>query len=181
MVKASNVFEIPKTGERFTFTKRPKDTNGELLEIEFLVKQFFPPAHVHLDLEERVEVLEGRARVRVGRKEWTAGPGETFIFPAGTAHGFRAEGGEMLRFRCEIVPPREAESLFETIFGLYRDGKADKRGQPNVLQGAMLAHEHRGYLAGPPILLQRPLIALLAAVARLFGYRARYEKYSGPG
>src|SRR5438094_6624200 len=81
MTKSRDVFEIPHTGEKFTFTKRPADTNGELLEIEFLVKQFFPPAHIHADLEERVEVLAGRARVRAGSKEWTAGPGETVVFP----------------------------------------------------------------------------------------------------
>lgn len=143
MIHPRHVFEIPKTGERFTFTKRPSDTNGELLEIEFLVKEFSPPAHIHVDLEERVEVLEGCARVRVGRKEWTAASGETVVFPAGKAHGFRAEGEEMLRFRCEIRPPRQMESLFETIFGLYRDGKADKRGQPNPLQNVVLAHEQR--------------------------------------
>jgi len=179
MRQPGDVFEIAKTGERFVFTKRPRETNGELLEIEFLVKQFFPPAHIHADLEERVEVLEGRARVRIGRKAWTAGPGETVVFPAGTAHGFRAVGEEMLRFRCEIVPPREMESLFETIFGLYRDGKADKRGQPNIFQNAVLAHEHKGYLAGPPVSLQRPFVAALAFIARRLGYRARYEKYSG--
>jgi quercetin dioxygenase-like cupin family protein len=179
MTQPSNVFEIATTGERFTFTKRPRDTGGEVLEIEFLVKQFFPPAHIHADLEERVEVLAGRAHVRVGRKEWSAGPGETFVFPPGTAHGFRAEGDEMLRFRCEVVPPREMESLFETVFGLYRDGKANKRGQPNPLQNVVLAHEHRGYLAGPPVWLQKPVITALAFIARRLGYRARYEKYSG--
>ena len=181
MTQSRDVFEIPHTGERFTFTKRPNDTNGRLLEIEFLVKQFFPTAHIHVDLEERVEVLEGRARVRVGRKEWVAGPGETVVIPAGAAHGFRSEGEEMLRFRCEVEPPREMESLFETIFGLYRDGKADKHGQPNLFQNAVLAHEHRGYLAGPPIWLQKPLVAGLAFIAVRFGYRARYEKYSGKG
>jgi mannose-6-phosphate isomerase-like protein (cupin superfamily) len=179
MPKPSDVFKIERTGERFTFTKRPQDTNGELLEIEFLVREFFPPAHIHLDLDEHVEVLSGRARVRAGRKTWTAGPGETVIFPAGTAHSFRAEGDEMLRFRCEVRPPREMESLFETIFGLYRDGKADKRGQPNPLQNAIFAHEHHGYLAGPPIWLQKPFIAALAFIARHLGYKSRYEKYSG--
>jgi quercetin dioxygenase-like cupin family protein len=179
MPQSRDLFEITHTGERFTFTKRPNDTNGGLLEIEFLVKEFFPPAHIHVDLEERVEVLEGRARVRVGRKEWTAAPGETVVFPAGAAHGFRAEGDDMLRFRCEVVPPREMESLFETIFGLYRDGKADNRGQPSPLQNVALAHKHNAYLAGPPIWLQKPFIAVLAFIARRFGYRARYEKYSG--
>src|SRR5438552_19014488 len=96
MAQSRDVFKFP-TGEQFTFTKRPADTNGELLEIEFLVKEFFPPAHVHEDLEERVEVHEGRARARVGSKESTAGPGEAVVFHAGAAHSFRAEGEQMPR------------------------------------------------------------------------------------
>ena len=66
MVRPSDVFEIPSTGERFEFRKRATDTNGELLEIDFHVKEFSPPLHVHAWLEERVEVISGRARVRVG-------------------------------------------------------------------------------------------------------------------
>jgi mannose-6-phosphate isomerase-like protein (cupin superfamily) len=179
MAQSRDVFEIPHTGERFTFTKRPRDAGGELLEIEFLVREFFPPAHIHLDVEERVEILTGQARVRSGSKHWVAGPGETVVFPAGKAHGFRADGEEMLHFHCEVDPPRQMETLFETIFGLYRDGKANKRGQPSLFQNAVLAHEHHGYLAGPPIWLQKPPVAALAFVARRLGYRARYEKYSG--
>src|SRR2546426_8045997 len=172
----TDVFEIPKTGERFVFTKRPRDTNGELVEIDFHVREFGPPAHVHAKLEERVEVISGRARVWVAGKESVAGPGGTVVLPAGVAHTFKAEGDEMLHFRCQVRPALEMESLFETTFGLYRDGKANKHGQPRLLQNLVLAHENDGYLAGPPIWLQKPLIAVLAAVGRLFGYRARYEK-----
>src|SRR5436309_15825333 len=77
MAGASDVVEIERTGERFVFTRRPRDTNGELLEIEFYVKEFAPPAHIHLKLEERVEVLSGRARVWIGGEESIAGPGGT--------------------------------------------------------------------------------------------------------
>jgi mannose-6-phosphate isomerase-like protein (cupin superfamily) len=180
MPEASDVFDIERTGERFVFTRRPAATDGELLEIEFYVKQFAPPAHVHMKLEERVEVLSGRARIWTGGKERLAGPGETVAFPAGVGHTFKADGDEYLRFRCEVVPPMQMEPLFETIFGLYRDGKADKRGQPNLLQNALLARESDSYLAGPPIWLQKPLVAFGAWVAERLGYRVRYEKYSGP-
>ena len=180
MARAGDVIEILRTGERFVFRKRPRDTNGELLEIDFFVKQFAPRPHIHARLEERVEVISGRARVRVGRKEWSAGPGDTVVFPPGVGHTFRAEGDEMLHFRCEVRPPMQMESLFETVFGLYRDGKTNKRGHENPLQGVVLAREHEAFLAGPPVWLQRPVIALLAAIGKLLGYRGRYEKYSGP-
>jgi len=49
------MIEVPRTGEKFVFLKRPRDTNGELLEIEFFVRDFAPPErlHVHMDTEER--------------------------------------------------------------------------------------------------------------------------------
>ena len=180
MAGASDVIEIERTGERFVFSKRPRDTNGELLEIEFYVKQFAPPAHVHMKLEERVEVLSGKARVWIGGEESIAGPGETVVFPAGVGHTFKADGEEHLRFRCEVVPPMQMEPLFETVFGLYRDGKADKHGQPNLLQNALLARESDSYMAGVPVWLQKPPVALGAWLAKRLGYRLRYEKYSGP-
>jgi quercetin dioxygenase-like cupin family protein len=174
-----DVIEIPSTGERFEFRKRAKETNGELLEIEFHVKEFSPPRHVHTRVEERVEVISGSARVHVGGKDWTAGPGETVIFPAGVGHTFQAVGEEMLHFRCEIIPG-EMESCFETIFGLYRDGKSNKHGQPNLLQSVILAKEYGIYLPGPPSALQQPAVTVLAAIGRLLGYRPKYERYSGP-
>jgi hypothetical protein len=123
-------------------------------------------------------VLSGRARVWTGGKESLAGPGETVVFPAGVGHTFKADGEDHLRFRCEVVPPMQMEPLFETIFGLYRDGKADKREQPNLLQNALLAHESESYLAGVPIWLQKPPVALVAWLAKRLGYRLRYDKYS---
>jgi mannose-6-phosphate isomerase-like protein (cupin superfamily) len=180
MAHVGDVIEIERTGERFAFTKRPRDTNGELLEIEFYVKQFAAPAHVHLKLEERVEVLSGRARIWIGGKERLVGPGETVVFPAGVGHTFNADGDEYLRFRCEVVPPMNMEPLFETIFGLYRDGKADKRGQPSLLQNVLLARESATFLAGVPIWLQKPPVAVGAWLAKRLGYRLRYDKYSGP-
>jgi len=180
MAHAGDVIEIERTGERFVFIRRPADTNGELLEIEFYVKQCGPPAHVHMKLEERVEVLSGRARVWIGAKESLAGPGETVVFPAGVGHTFKADGEDHLRFRCEVVPPMQMEPLFETIFGLYRDGKADKRGQPSMLQNALLARESDSYLAGVPIWLQKLPVAFGAWIAERLGYRLRYDKYSGP-
>lgn len=178
MARPGDVIEIPATGERFEFRRRARETNGEVLEIDFHVKEFSPPRHVHARVEERVEVISGRARVRVGGKDWTAGPGETVVFPPGVGHTFQAMGEEMLHFRCE-VRPGEMESCFETIFGLYRDGKANRHGQPNLLQSVILAKEYGIYLPGPPQALQKPAVAVLAAIGRLLGYRATYEKYSG--
>ena len=83
----------------------------------------------------------------------------------------RGEDVEASRYSADL-------QLRQLLRERYRDGKADKHGQPNVLQSAVLAHENRGYLAGPPIWLQKPGIAALAFIARRLGYKSRYERYS---
>jgi len=178
MGKLGDVIEIPRTGEKFVFLKRPRDTNGELLEIEFFVREFAPPGrlHIHLKTEERVEVIEGTARLKIGRDERSMGPGERAAIPPGMVHTFQPAPGDLTHFRLEVRPAVNWETLFETVFGLHRDGKNFK----NPLQAMVLANEHDTYIAGPPIWLQKPVRMLLAALGRLFGYRARYEKYSEP-
>ncbi len=181
MARAGDVIEIPRTGERFVFRKTAAETNEDLLEMDFFVRGsgFAPRYHIHERVAERFEVVSGTLKLRVNGKEITLGPGESAVAEGGSKHTFWVEGDEMTHFVAEIRPALDMATLFETVFGLYRDGKTNKRGHENPLQGALLAHEHAAFLAGPPIALQRPVIAALAAIAKLLGYRARYEKYSG--
>ena len=179
MCERSDVIEVPRTGERFVFLRRPHDTQSEVFEIEFFVREFALVAarpHIHATAEERVEVIAGTARMRIGREERIVGPGQTVVVPAGMVHSLRRQGEEFLQFRMQMRPPMKTETMFETLIGLHRDGKS----LTNPLQAVVIAREHDTYVGGPPIWLQKPLIALLATIGRLLGYRARYEKYSGP-
>lgn len=180
MATVGDVIEIPRTGEKFVFLKRSRDTEGEVFEIEFFVREFALVAarpHIHTKTEERVELIAGTARVRMGREEQIVGPGEAVVIPAGMVHFLRGEGEEFLHFRLQMRPPMKTETLFETLIGLHRDGKNFR----NPLQMVVLASEHTTYVGGPPIWLQKPAIAVGAAIGRLLGYRARYDRYSGAG
>ncbi len=163
------------------FRKTAADTDGELLEMDFYVKPggFAPRYHIHGRVEERFDLVSGVLKLRVSGKEMTLAVGESAVVPPGAAHTFWAEGEEMAHFVAEIRPALNMETLFETVFGLYRDGR-NERVWEATLQGVVLAREHAAYLGGPPVVLQRPVIAVLAGIGRLLGYRARYEKYSGP-
>jgi len=69
---ADEVLENPATGERVVFRQTAADTNGELLEYEFVFRPrgFVAATHVHPRQEERHEVLAGRLGIAVaGRKE----------------------------------------------------------------------------------------------------------------
>lgn len=182
MAQPGDTVEIPATGERFVFLKTSAETGGELLELEFHVNPggFSARPHLHWDVEERVKIISGQVLVTVAGEERELGPGDSAVVPAREPHKVDVAGDEQAVFTVEVEPARDYETMFETIFGLYRDGKTGAGGRGNLLQDAVLARRHKGYLAGPPVFLQRPVLMILAAIGRLFGFRARYERYSGP-
>ena len=85
MATVGDVIEIPRTGEKFVFLRRARDTQGEVFEIEFFVREFALVAarpHIHATTEERLEVIAGTARVQMDREEQIVGPGEAVVIPA---------------------------------------------------------------------------------------------------
>jgi quercetin dioxygenase-like cupin family protein len=188
VAKAGELIENPITGERITFLKTTRETNGQLLRYEdVLPPRFTIPEHVHPRQEERHEVLSGTLWGRVGGQEQVFTEGQRVIGPAGVPHAWRNPSeDEELHIVSELRPPLRFETLFETSFGLSRDGKTTKQGIPkNPLQLAVLVDETRGmfYFSRVPVAVQEAFLALFAVVAsvgRLLGYKARYPEYSGP-
>jgi len=177
-----DVIENPVTGETLVFLKRARDTGGEVLQMELRIQANKPRMleHVHARQEERVEVLSGTVRYRLGGKEHDLRVGDPVVLPPGVPHTLWNDGDGEARLRFDVRPALNAEAAFETLFGLAREGKTNRQGMPNPLQGALLAREYGTFLPRPPIPLQRVALAILAPIARLVGYRARYTKYSGP-
>ena len=70
--------------------------------------------------------------------------------------------------------------LLETLFGLAKDGKIGKSGNPSPLQLAVIFDEFAelGRPVQPPATVQKLLFAPVAALGRARGYRARYPEYS---
>jgi quercetin dioxygenase-like cupin family protein len=190
VAKAGDVIENPDTRERITFLKTTQETNGELLRFEDVLPPGFTIfEHFHPHQEERHEVLSGTLRGRVGGQERDYAAGERVVGPAGVPHAWRNSSSEdeELHIVSELRPPLRFETLFETSFGLSRDGKTTKKqGIPkNPLQLAVLVDEMRGmfYFSRVPVAVQEAFLALFAVVAsvgRLLGYKARYPEYSGP-
>lgn len=180
----ANPLVHPVTGERIVFRRRARDTAVELLEATLYSAPtgFVPSAHVHPNQEERLEISGAPMTVRIGDDERLYQPGEVAIVPPGVPHVVwnptDQEATALLQFR----PALDTETMFETFFGLARDGKVGKDSLRNTLHLLVMARTYRREMQVPPP-AQRvvgPLARVVAPIARLFGYRGRYDEYSGP-
>lgn len=178
MIRAGDSIENPVTGERLVFHQTSLDTGGERVVFETFVQPsgFVAAAHVHPFREERFHVLSGSVGFRIGRKRRIAGPGERLVVPPGTAHRFWNDGDGVARFLCEVRPALQFEQLIETMFGLAAAGRTNRKGMPNPLQLAVVAHHHFDdvRLPFPPAWAQGIGLALGAPLGRLLGYQATF-------
>ena len=180
MPTAGQSLQNPYTGDRIVFHKTGQDTGGELVEIDhYMPPRPMPafPKHIHLNQEERFEILSGTARYSLNGVEYEAQAGETVIVPIGAVHHncWNAGPGE-LHMRQSLRPGLNSEFFFESIFTLAQEGKTDRKGQVNLLQAAVIGSEIESetYIAAVPIFLQRMGLPVLAVLGRWLGYRARY-------
>ena len=183
MIRTGTVIENPVTGERIIFRKTSRDTGGQAVVIETFVQPdgFVAAAHVHPSQEERFEVLKGSVGFKIGRDRLVAGPGQRVTVPAGTPHKFWNAGDSEAHFVCEVRPALQFESLLETMFALAADGKTNRKGMPNLLRLAVIAHAHFDTvrLPFPPAIVQRIGLALGSPAGRLLGYEPTYVPGTG--
>jgi quercetin dioxygenase-like cupin family protein len=143
---------------------------------------FIAGTHVHPEQEERFEVGGAAVMFKVAGKERLYQPGDVAVVPAGTPHVWwnpsQEESATLVQFR----PALDTETFFETLFGLAKDGKVGKNGLPNPLQFMVIlqAFRHEIRAPFPAQLLVGPLAAIASPIGRALGYRARYDRYSGP-
>jgi mannose-6-phosphate isomerase-like protein (cupin superfamily) len=180
VAKAGDEIVNPVTGHRIIFRKTTRDTDGELLQMDWIGRTGWKagPAHVHSFQQERFEVISGTLGSHVAGTERTLKPGEEVVVPAGIAHTAWNAGEEEVHALVELRPASvRSETMLETVFGLAHDGKLSKAGIPrNPLRLALIVHDYEDqiYLASPPLAVQRVLFGTLAKVGRLLGYRAEY-------
>ena len=177
-----DTIENPVTGERVTFRQRSGQTGGGLLEFELVLepRPAAAPGHIHARQDEQIEVTSGAVRLRLGGEEQRLEAGAALTLPAGIAHTLWNDGDEDARLLVRVRPALRTETGIETIFGVARDGKTNARGNPNPLQGALLARAYDTFFGWPPVPVQKALLAPLVPIARLLGYRDRYPEYSEP-
>jgi quercetin dioxygenase-like cupin family protein len=182
MAKSGDVVDNPVTRERMVWRKVARDGAGDLLQADLTVGPggFAAAEHVHPKQEERFEVLAGTLQLRLDGKEKTMRAGDVAVVPTGRPHVWWNGGDEELHVLLDLRPALRTEMFFETLFGLAKDGKTNRKGLPNPLQLAVLAREYQDelHLARPPLGVQKVLFSPLAMLGRLLGYRGYYPQYS---
>jgi mannose-6-phosphate isomerase-like protein (cupin superfamily) len=173
-------------GVRATVTATPTDTAGRAFEFEFV----YPSgtgnrvgAHLHTRQTESFEVVDGRVRYVLDGQENEAGAGDRVVVPPGVAHvnPWNVGAGDA-RIRQRVEPALDFDVVIETLLGLARDGKLGPGGQVPFLALAALGDgiASKSYRPGPPIPVQAAVFKIARWIGWPFGYRARYERYSGP-
>jgi mannose-6-phosphate isomerase-like protein (cupin superfamily) len=170
----------PVSGERITSRATAAETDGQLVAIDLeLAPNGRVPGglHMHPLQEERFEVVRGRMRFRLRRKQIFAGPGDVVVVPAGVPHDFANAGDGEALLRVEVRPALKREQLFETAVALTEEGRTMRNGIPKPLELALFTREFENEVraAFPPLWLQRVSLAPLAWLARRRGYHVRYE------
>jgi quercetin dioxygenase-like cupin family protein len=183
MAKAGEVLYNPVLKDRIVYRKTAQDTGGELLRLELFVSpRGGNPLHVHPLQEEYFKAVSGTLGVQVGDEQRWLREGEEAVVAPGTPHRWWNDSDdEVAHVLVELRPALNSETFFETGYGLAADGKTDENNVPSILQQAVtLTGINRGeiYLASPPVAVQKALLAALAPVGRLLGYRDHYPRYS---
>ena len=180
MAKAGDIIDNPVTGEHIVVLQSAQETDGELFAFELSIKPhgFVSAEHIHLKQEEIFEVTRGTIRFRIHGKEADVVVGQSVVVPAGTPHTLWNASDEEVAMSVCVRPALNAETAFEILFGLARDGKTNKHGLPNIFQMAVIVADYQDIikvLVPPPV---RGLLKLLTPPARLLGYRSSYPQYS---
>jgi quercetin dioxygenase-like cupin family protein len=171
MAKAGDILEHPVTGERIIFRKTAKDTGGELLQADVIMKPhgFVAAEHVHPRQEERFEVLSGSVQFRVNGVKREVHAGEITVVPPRTPHVWWNDSDHEAHVLVDVRPALRFEEFFETFFGLAQAGKVDRKtGLPNPFVLALVMREFNQEirLAQPPAPIQSILFGVLGAVGR---------------
>ena len=119
-------------------------------------------------------------RFRVDGQELMLGPGESIAIRPGQVHRFWNVGEGRLLAAEEVRPPGRHWEMFELMHRLHCAGKTNEQDIPrNPLLLGLLWERIDGYIAGPPVLLQKLIFGGLARLARVVGYEDQWAGRSG--
>jgi mannose-6-phosphate isomerase-like protein (cupin superfamily) len=176
MFQPGQSFENPRTGTRMNIL--------EWAEERVRFERTYPPdtgftdPHIHFDISQSWEVLEGEAMCRIEEDDHEVRAGELIEVPTGTRHRDIYNASENdLRVRWTVSPNNAFVEAFADCYTHYLTrGRLNSQDEFKPLQLFPILHGTKAasYIATIPIPLQKALIPVGALSGRLRGYRSRY-------
>lgn len=182
MPKQGQTITNPTNGDSYTFLETATDTKGERVTMQATIKSRgqLVPKHYHVLQDETFEVISGELTVFFEGQTRKIGAGEKIKFPNNIPHNHYNDDENPVVYIHSVTPALDFDYLIENLVGLAADGKS-KNGKYGLVQELVSLKylDSKSYLADIPMGVQNILMNTVAPVARLFGYRAIYPKYSG--
>jgi mannose-6-phosphate isomerase-like protein (cupin superfamily) len=174
-MRPGETIEAPNMVMRVTCRESAASSGGELLSLSFWMRGGAtpPPMHLHPRQEERITVVSGSVRSRIGPADRVLAPGDTVVSPPGESHTVGPAGDEDVEMIAELRPALTYERFVERSFALDRAGYVNAKGRGNPLRMATAKpHEAEFFLPRIPIGLQRALLRTLDWLGRRLPARA---------
>lgn len=172
----------PVTGDSYEFLETAEDTAGVSVTMKATLrsKGQVVPNHFHVLQDETFDIISGQLTFFKDGKITTLSAGEKITLPKNVPHNHYNSADEEVVYIHSVKPALDFDYLIENLIGLIADGKG-KNGKLGLVQELVSVKylASKSYLADIPLGLQKILANVIAPVARLFGYRAVYRKYSG--
>jgi quercetin dioxygenase-like cupin family protein len=131
------------------------------------------PEHFHPSLEERWEVLEGAARVKLDGSWHDLVPEDGPVMVARRVrHELKNASGRQARLRSEVIPAGRLQEFLTETARAAREGLYNSRNLPTSLRGAVWAADiaqrfrDETVMCSPPPAVQRIITPLVARFAR---------------
>jgi quercetin dioxygenase-like cupin family protein len=172
----------PINKDSYEFLETAKDTKGERVIMKATIerKGQLVPKHFHVFQDETFEVVTGELTVWFEGKIHKLSAGEKITLLKNTPHNHYNEKDTPVTYIHNVWPALDFDYLIENLVGLAADTKAKNKKYDFIQQLVSLKYlDSKSYLADVPTSLQNIVMNIVAPIARLFGYRAIYKKYSG--
>ena len=173
MLTPGTTWQNPRTGARLTVI----EDAAEQTIVERLMRPHtgHTDAHFHRDFDQAWRVLSGVLTCTIDGEERRMQPGERADVPRGMPHRDPwNDSGEDLVFRLLLEPnSRFIEVFTRTLGDLMERDKLNDQGEFTQLQlfGVLRATQADSWKTGLPVALQRPVVAVGAALGRARGHR----------
>ncbi len=182
MATKGQVLVNPETGDHFEFLETSADTDGKRVVIRSTVntKGQLVPNHFHALQNETFFIESGTLTVRLDGALREVRVGESITLHKNIPHNHFNLADEPVVYMHTTEPALDFEFFIQNLVGLAADGKMPG-GKSSLAQQltTLSGMESKAFLADIPMGPQKLLLAVVPPVARLFGVKAFYEKYTG--